>query len=184
MKNLLESLLDDEDVIMDKADKDAELAASAAWLKDHGVGMSLEPVVRDVVRNPGVYNYSKVYSDGVWHLRSEIITVTEKDKEIPSFVHFDNTSIVFSKWKGTELPDMTDIPMLQVRIAKCPNLKSLKGCPESVTNFSVTDCPKIDKLDGCPKVVLGVFKVLNCAKRFTAKDIRRACLTDKKTMIY
>lgn len=181
--NIIESILDDEDEILDKSDKLATLAASIAWLQDHNV-----PVSNAIISNLDRYvDYFKNQDPkcGIWYLESSVLNITKKDKSIPDFIKIDHIrGLVIQDYLGETLPDLGLSSCDYMTIMNCPNLKSLRGCPIKLDRFSVSGCPKIVSLDGAPKEAKELFKVIGCGKKFTPNDIKRACRVDKNNMIY
>ena len=56
------------------------------------------------------------------------------------------------------------------------NLKSLKNCPNYVTDLFACDfCPQLDSLEGCPKEVGGNFYYRGCKREFVVEEIQRYC---------
>lgn len=188
MKSIIESLLDDEDVILSRTDKTADLAAAAAWLEAHGM-KGAEEIIKRYNRKDEWEDWVKKWINpetGEWTMQEDMtITITDKDKTIPDYVKISSVSDMnIQGWKGTELPFKDVKVSNSFSIRNCPNLKTLNGCPEEVERFSVSGCPKITSLDGAPKKVTKMFKAVNNGKVFSDKDIKRVCKVDKKNMIY
>lgn len=179
--DIAESILDDEDDILDAADTAAELSASVEWLKNHGVAFRMD----DVLKGRRVRWYNP--DTNTFTLESSSITLDKKDKDIPSYIHIDVCKNVnLHGYMGGVLPDLLkglqDVDTLSIR--NCPNLKSLRGCPQNVKIFAVSGCPKITSLDGCPAKVEEMFKFINNGASFNAKQIKRYCKVDKKDIIH
>ena len=58
------------------------------------------------------------------------------------------------------------------------NLRSLKNCPDHISNkhmFDIEGCSKLVSLEGCPKEVDGWFYCKDCKRKFTKEEIRSMC---------
>lgn len=182
--NIKESILDDADAIISKAEPIAELKAAAVWLHRHGCDMA--ETWLDWY-NKGFSGWEKYLSPKTheWTLIRDTITITDKDKDIPEGIRIKTVgSLSIQGWKGKTLPLPNIVILNSLSIRNCPNLTTLEGCPYSVEKFSVSGCPKITSLQGAPKQVFKLFKVLNNGAKFSDKDIKKVCRVDKKNMIY
>lgn len=176
--DITEGILDDEDIIMNTADKAASLTVSAEWLRAHGCNYRLEHIVRDPER------YEKQYSNGVWHM-PDVELIIGKKEEVPDFVKVDMLkSLVLSAYDGDTLPDLGLKEVGTISYRNCPKLKSLVGTPLKCKTFAVSGCPKITSLDGCPKEVEKMFKFINNGISVTPKDVMRACKVSKNNIIF
>lgn len=183
--DITESILDDEDDILDAADAAAEAAAdriaAVEWLKNHGVKFRLDDALKGQKTrwyNPDTNTFS---------LDSTTLTLDKKDKNVPQCIHIDFCENVnLHGYMGDVLPDflkeLQDMNVLSIR--NCPNLKSLRGCPHYARVFAVSGCPKVTSLDGCPAKVKEMFKFINNGASFNAKQIKRYCNVDKKDVIH
>lgn len=185
MKNLHdilnEGILDDQDDIMDVADLAAHRAAACEWLKAHGVKFYLD----DAMKGRKVRWYDP--DTNTFTLDNTTLTLDKKDKEVPEYIHInylDNINI--HGYMGDTLPDfLKDIQDMNVlSIRNCPNLKSLRGCPQTVKIFAVSGCPKVTSLDGCPVKATEMFKFIRNGASFNARQIKRYCNVDKQNIVF
>jgi len=178
MKSIYESLLDDQDDIIGKAENNDEVKKKAGegWLKNHGVG--IHTLSRDHAMEI-VFGSFKGMFTGIDDMSAEYV-ITKKDTDanipelIPPVLHVRKFYV--KGFLGKEIPDrlvprMADVVM----IANCPNLTRLPQLPNTVDTFSVVGCPKLVSLDGCPQEVNHTFKVADNGREFDWKDIHRAC---------
>ena len=181
--NVIESIFDREETIIDRVTKGAELAASADWLQDHGIKGCTQGVSRPDIHKNMFKDQDP--SQGIWQLPHNVLFISKKDKDIPSFVKINSLlGLVIQDYPGETLPDFGLINCSYVTIMNCPNLKSLHNCPVNVNKFSISGCPKITSLDAAPKIASELFKVIRCGKKFTYNDIKRVCVVDKNDAIY
>ncbi len=176
MKDLFESILDDEEDIIGRIEQNDKVKEEAGygWLWDHGfknrhyVGTKDDPEGQHGLED----NLGEIY-------------LTKKDTErsipevIPAIMYCYRLFI--KGYDGKTIPQRI-VPFRAqiVMISGCPNLEELPKLPEEVETFSVINCPKLTSLNGCPKKANKLFKVDNCGKEFEWKDIHKACPGVKK----
>ena len=169
-----ESMLDNEDDIINQANDKAEKEAAYNWLAAHGFKNRTYVGFMDGPEG----------QHGLVDQMGEI-NLTKKDTErnipeaIPTLMKCNRLFI--KGFDGKTIPQRVIPSHVQiVMITNCPNLEELPKLPEEVNTFSIINCPKIKSLDGCPKKVDKLFKVDNCGKEFEWKDIHKACPGVKK----
>lgn len=194
MKTLYESLLSDIDTTLDSgADKIKEEIQS--FLEHNYYGISRYCEISDDVNKDGLYEV-KIHST---FRNGEV-------KLMPSAKSFTNGTFVITEancsleisnnYHLTTLEDCPKNIKKTLCIAICPNLVSLKGCPEKVEMFVCRQNNKLKSLKGCPKIVEKDFicvecdnikslsgfpkqvdnvYILFCGKKFTEDEIQKVC---------
>ena len=194
MKTLYESLLSDIDNTLDSgADKIKEEIQS--FLEHNYYGISRYCEISDDVNKDGLYEV-KIHS----------VFRTGEVKLMPSAKSFTNSTFVITEADCsleisnnhylTTLEDCPKTIKKTLCIASCPNLVSLKGCPEKVEMFVCRQNNKLKSLKGCPKIVekdficvecdnikslsgfskqVGNVYILFCGKKFTEDEIQKVC---------
>lgn len=194
MKTLYESLLNDIDTTLDSgADKIKEEIQN--FLNRNYYGISKYCEISDDVNKDGLYEV-KIHST---FRNGEV-------KLMPSAKSFTNGTFVITEANcSLEISDNYHLTTLEdcprtikktLCVAICPNLVSLKGCPEKVEMFVCRQNNKLKSLKGCPKIVEKDFicvecdnikslsgfpkqvanmYILFCGKKFTEDEIQKVC---------
>jgi len=176
MKDLFESILDNEDDILGKVEQSDEIKKEAGygWLQNHGFKSR-----RYVGTEDGPEGQHGLIDD----LGEIILTKKDTERSIPELIPtIMRCNRLFIKGYDGKIIPQRIIPSHTpiVMISGCPNLEELPKLPEEVDTFSITNCPKLKSLDGCPKKANKLFKAVNCGKEFEWKDIHKACPDVKK----
>jgi len=175
MKDLFESILDDADTKLSDAESAAKISATIDWLKDNHCSIPQVSLLDNRDERYFTPNGKLILT------MSDIVI----EKEIPRFLQIAVCRILtISGLKDEVISDQLPVPTDCLFIRNCKNLKSLKGCAPKLEKFSVVGCPKIHSLDGAPEECSKLFKVIECGKRFTPKEIKRACKVAPENMIY
>lgn len=186
MKDLInfvdESILDDEEEIMNKADLSASRSANAEWMKAHGCDAGFSSVLSNPTRYPNLIDIDTE----TWILDMNSLYIGKKDKKIPEYLYIRELGkLVLSEYPGETIPTfggkLNTVKTLIIR--DCPNLKSLVGCPPHVTTLSVSGCPNIKSLNGCSPDISKSFKFINNGISLKPKDINRVCKNVPKDKI-
>jgi len=174
MKDLFESILDDEEDVLNKADDSVAKEAGRSWLADHGFKSR---------RYEGKEDGPEGQHGWVDDIGEIYLTKKDTERSIPGVIPtvLRCARLFIKGYEGKTIPQRI-IPShtSTVMISGCPNLEELPKLPEEVDTFSVINCPKLKSLDGCPKNANKLFKVDNCGKEFDWKDIHKACPGVKK----
>lgn len=199
MKSLYESLLSGIDTTLDIGD-DIIKEEIQNFLINNYYGISSYCEISDDVNKDGLYEVK---------IRSKF-----RDSEVtllPSAKSFTNGTFVITEadcnleinnnYYLTTLEGCPKIIKKTLGIAVCPNLVSLKGCPEKVGSFICRQNNKLKSLEGCPKIITGTFLcvecdniksvagfpkqaddvyLLCCGKKFTEEEIQKVCKVKNK----
>ena len=176
MKDLYESILDDEEDILGKVEQNDKVKEEAGynWLFAHGLKNRRYVGLKD-----GPEGQHGLVDD----LGEVCLTKKDTERSIPEVIPtIMRCNRLFIKgYDGKTIPQRI-VPSYAniVMITGCPNLEELPKLPNEVETFSIINCPKIKSLEGCPKKANKLFKVDNCGKEFEWKDIHKACPDVKK----
>lgn len=153
-----EGLLDDEDVWMNRIDKNV----GAAWFEKNAQGNFK---IKDKKYSLGVTLVGKVVIDGfqgetlpvqVWTIKGDLyINNCPNLKTLSGFFGYTPCPIDGGLY-----------------IENCPNLENLNGLPPMVDDFSLVGNKKIKSLEGAPKYVFGNCYIVKNGKRFSEEYIR------------
>ena len=179
MKSLYESLLDDEDVLVDKVDVKSLIEE---WLKENDIK-----------------NY-KINKDNTINVNGSVYLKRYPESELPSYIQFRNIKGSFSIYsnklntlKGCpekvgisfdcagcdSLQTLEGAPKIvggHFHCSYCKSLKTLEGAPEKVGGlFECNSCPSLKSLEGAPKEVGWYFNCRNCGKEFTKEEVLSLC---------
>ena len=184
MKSIYESLLDDQDDIMGKADDAAEKKLGEEWLNKHGIRY----VYRQDTKKIKFGQFEGDFTGIVDSSGEYTLTRSDNDhnlpKQIPAILHCRKFYV--KGFTGREIQDrLVPREAEVVMISNCPNLIRLPQLPDTVDTFSVVGCPQLTSLEGCPREVNRTFKVVDNGRKFEWKDIHRACPSlNKQKAIY
>ena len=202
MKTLYESLLGDIDTTLDNGTDEIKLEIQN-FLNNNYDGISGFCEISDDVNKDGLYEV-KIHSK---FRNGEV-------KLMPSAKSFTNGTFVITKAdcdlliiNNNYLTTLEDCPRTIKKtlcIALCPNLDSLKGCPEKVGSFMCRKNNKLKSLEGCPKIITGTFLCIECdniksldgfpkragevyflccGKNFTEDEIQKVCKVKDKIRV-
>lgn len=153
-----EGLLDDEDVWMNRIDKNV----GAAWFEKNAQGNFK---IKDKKSSLGATLVGKVVIDGfqgetlpvqIWTIKGDLyINNCPNLKTLNGFFGDRPCSIDGGLY-----------------IENCPNLENLSGLPPIVDDFSLVGNKKIKSLEGAPKHVFGNCYIVKNGKRFSEEYIR------------
>lgn len=190
ISDIYESLLDDEDVLIDKTDKNLIKQFRDEifkFIKDNFEFDRRSYTAIDISKEPnkdGKFEVSYMESGGIrakkiesltnglfiwkevkgdFRIESDTITnfddfprkiggAVDPDMPIKSFNNFpDCDNLVLS---GNKITSLIGIPkyVKKLHIIRCPNLKTLKGCPTKLESLSISDTPITD-LKGAPQEI-------------------------------
>ena len=187
MRSLYESLLDDEDDVVDKLDTKALIEH---WLKKYNIK-----------------NY-KINKDNTIDVRGDVDLSQYPEKEFPKYIQFRNVADRFSvtdsklnTLKGCpkevvnfycyncnsliSLEGAPEIVEGEFDCSNCNSLTSLKGAPKKVgRGFYCIGCSNLTSLKGAPKEVEWYFYCVCCEKlNVTEEDIKKICKVGKEIYI-
>ena len=163
MKHILntiqESLLDDEDIIMSKADSRIILS----WFENFAKG-----------------DYKiRVLKSGNIKITGDVVIKGFNGEEIPQIIHIEEVN---GSFKIEKCPNLKNLNGLFVEYAKvkgdysvgnCPKLVSIEGGPYCVTgNFYLTSNTSLKSLVGFPQFVYDGIYVMKNGKKFNEKTIQ------------
>ena len=176
MKDLFESILDDEEDILGKVEQNDEVKKEAGygWLAAHGLKSR---------RYVGTEDDPEGQHGLVDDLGEICLTKKDTERSIPEVIPtvMKCNRLFVKGYDGKFIPQRIVPSHAQiVMITGCPNLEELPELPKDVNTFSITNCPKLKSLGGCPKNANRLFKVDNCGKEYEWKDIHKACPGVKK----
>lgn len=194
MKTLYESLLNDIDTTLDSG-SDSIKEEIQNFLDHNYYGISSYCEISDDVNKDGLYEVK---------IRSKFRN--GEVKLMPSAKSFTNGTFVITEADcSLEISNNHYLTTLEncpknikktLCIAICPNLVSLKDCPEKVEMFVCRQNNKLKSLKGCPKIVEKDFicvecnnikslsgfpkqvnnmYILFCGKKFTEAEIQKVC---------
>ena len=154
MKSLYESLLDDEEEIVDKLDVKPVIKA---WMSKYARNVS--------------YN---INDDNTIDVNGHLSLYT---KEIPGYIQFNNIKGNFHLvgFNGEKLNGMPKKVKGGLFITGCINLKDLEGAPEEVKGYiDISDCLNIESLKGlehitCEEIKLSDIYITNLEYMPTVK---------------
>ena len=189
MKSLHESLLDDEDDVIDN--------------------VNTKPLVEKWCKENNIANYRLQEDENglfVINVKGSIMLYGYKEEELPSYIQFGRVTGKFSVYKsnfttlkgfpksvgiiflvecnmlrsleyfpkevtGKILLSNLNIESLEglpkkakdLSIQECHKLQNLKGCPLTIGgSFNCSDCGGLKSLKGCPMTIMGSFDCSNC----------------------
>ena len=194
MKTLYESLLGDIDTTLDSGVDEIKLEIQN-FLNRNYYDISGFCEISDDVNKDGLYEV-KIHSK---FRNGEV-------KLMPSAKSFTNGTFIITEADcSLEISNNDYLTTLEncpknikktLCIATCPNLVSLKGCPEKVETFLCRKNNKLKSLKGCPKIITGTFLCVECdniktltgfptqaddvyflccGKKFTEDEIQKVC---------
>lgn len=189
MKSIYESILDDQDDIINGAEdqEGVKTKAGEGWLHNHGFRNAIS-VMGDTYTQKIKFGSFEGDFTGLKDDMSDVL-ITKKDTvtNIPEYIPpvLLCNKFYVKGFTGKEIPDrIVPRQAKTVIIANCPNLVRLPQLPDEVETFSVTNCPKVVSLEGCPTKASKLFKAVDCGRKFDWRDISRVCKVTKRNSIY
>ena len=135
MKSLQESLLDDEDIVVDRLN---EAILIKEWLKKYDI-----------------QNY-KINKDNTIDVKGDVNLNHYSKSELPSYIQFNIINGIFTI-NYSKIKTLRGCPQEVTNIFQCINcdsLKTLEGGPKKVEGeFNCSECSKLTSLKGAPKEV-------------------------------
>ena len=163
MKSLKESLLDDEEEIIDKLNTKPLIEE---WLKENLKAGVSSIKISDKPNKDGKYEVSSKRT--IEYKRSLHLTSLTNDLFIWDTVDGD-----FNCVGCDSLQTLKGAPKEVGRgfyCSYCDSLQTLEGAPEKINgDFSCSSCPKLTSLEGAPKKVGGNFYCSSCPSLKTLK---------------
>lgn len=202
MKTLYESLLSDIETTLDSGADEVKLEIQN-FLDSNYSGISGFCEISDDVNKDGLYEVKirSKFRNGEVNLKP-----TAKSFTNGTFVitEADCSLLISNNNYLTSLEDCPKNIKKTLCISICPNLDSLKGCPEKVELFMCRKLNKLKSLEGCPKIVTGTFLCIECdnikslegfpkqagevyflccGKKFTEDEIKKVCKVKDKIRV-
>ena len=194
MKTLYESLLSDIDTTLDSGADEIKLEIQN-FLDSNYSGISGFCEISDDVNKDGLYEVKirSKFRNGEVNLKPSAKSFTNGTFVI---TEADCSLLISNNNYLTTLEDCPKTIKKTLCIAICPNLVSLKGCPEKVGSFMCRKNNKLKSLEGCPKIITGTFICIECdniksldgfpkraeevyflccGKNFTEDEIQKVC---------
>lgn len=151
LKDIYESILDDEDIIANETEIYIKVKN---FLDDHYVFSKPYKIKPD---KNGKYIVDCI--DGEIIMKSRLTSLTNGEFKFGVCDEF----ICNYQAKLTSLEGAPEIVRYRFDCANCDSLKTLEGAPKSITgDFDCTNCKRLESIKGLPKIVKGSVTVQMC----------------------
>lgn len=170
LNSIYETLLDDEDVIIDSTEK----VLVKKWFEDNASG---QYKVRALKNNTIKITGNILLKNYTGETLPEFLTISSMEgnlsiEKCPNLTNIQNLFTIYTQLEGN------------LSINNCPKLTSLEGCPEWVKgSVSIMGNSSLRSLEGMPKYIFGSLYVFKNGKKFKKPDIEKI-VTNEYTQIF